>query len=379
MTKPLWLQSAPVQALLGRVVDRLDSAEGRGTEKAQSLALGERSWPALYKAQFESAKEELWEHVVEMCRWGWFEVRPPSALRSRSGYAQEPRLSVADIGAVRAAVGRPERIRSPNELWRDAVNTYLKGSEDAKRVASTFCIELEGVDGKDVVERLNRLIEFKDSGMLLREVSSRLFWGMSKVLDHRQALVAAVLGVDECPFAESPIQLQVLLPVGLVQGVLFIENLMSFEKATRSDAAAYQGHALVYASGFKASAKRLRTQGGAALFYARRGCLGAQEVAAFEGWLFGVSGKLPVAFWGDLDWSGMRILRTLRDTFEGVTAWQPGYEPMRAHLLTGHGHQPEAAEKRGQQPLESTGCTYADAHLLPLLNLGFVDQEVFAL
>lgn len=73
-----------------------------------------------------------------------------------------------------------------------------------------------------------------DSPLMLREVSSKLFWGMSKVLDSRTGLVAALLGVDECPFPESPIQLQVFLPPGGFSGVLFIENLMSFEQAIRS-------------------------------------------------------------------------------------------------------------------------------------------------
>ncbi|RYF30366.1 MAG: hypothetical protein EOO23_05320 [Comamonadaceae bacterium] len=218
---------------------------------------------------------------------------------------------------------------------------------------------------------------FADSPMLLREVSSRLFWGMSKVLDNRQGLVAAVLGLDDCPFPESPIQLQVVLPRGVPVGVLFIENAMSFDATTRSGSSLCAGMFVVYASGFKASAKRLRRPGGASIFYGQLGCLGAGEREAFERWLYDER-QLPVFFWGDLDWSGMRILSTLRATFGEVGAWQPGYEPMRDHLLTGGGHRPEAADKRGQQPLAATGCSYADGQLLPLLDtLGFVDQELF--
>lgn len=379
MSQPLWLESAPIQSLLRLVVDRLDAAEVRGAEKAQSIALGERTWPALYQASFESTKEELWEHVIDMCRWGWFEIRPGSATRSLSGYAQAPRLAVTNVSAVREAVDRPERAKGAGELWREAVDAFLKASAEAKKAAAGYCIELEGHSPRGIVERLNQLPDLADSGMLLREVSSRLFWGMSKVLDNRQALVAAVLGLDECPFPESPIQLQVMLPAGQMQGVLFIENLMSFEQAVRSGSPHYQGLALVYASGFKATAKRLRSAHGVSLFYARRGSFAAAQLNAFEDWLFTELPALPVSFWGDLDWSGMRILKTLRDTFRDVSAWEPGYSLMRASLLEGHGHQPEAAEKRGQKPLDSTGCAYADTHLLPALNMGFVDQELFAL
>jgi hypothetical protein len=258
----------------------------------------------------------------------------------------------------------------------------LLAPNEAKQAVSSSCVVLEGHSPEDIVFRLNQLPALADSGMLLREVSAKLFWGMSKVLDSdsRQALVAAVLGVDECPFEESPIQLQVLLPAGELGGVLFIENLMSFEKATRSKADVYRSLALVYASGFKASAKRLRSSEGVSLFYARRGTLGQPQTAAFEKWLFRCGAELPVLFWGDLDWSGMRILATLRDTFGNVAAWEPGYAPMRAHLLAGQGHQPEAAEKSGQRPVAGTGCVYADTQLLPFLAThGFVDQELFNL
>lgn len=379
MSQPLWLMSEPIQSLLRLVVDRLDAAEVRGAEKAQSIALGERTWPTLYQASFESTKEELWEHVIDMCRWGWFDVRPSTAGRSLSGYSQAPRLTVINVAAVREAVNRPTRAKGAGELWREAVAAYLQASTESKRTATGYCIEIEGRSPRDIVECLNQLPGLADSGMLLREVSSRLFWGMSKVLDSRQALVAAVLGLDECPFPESPIQLQVMLPTGQMQGVLFIENLMSFEKAIRSGSSVYQGLALVYASGFKATAKRLRSAQGVSLFYARQGSLAAISHETFEKWLFSDSPSLPAWFWGDLDWSGMRILRTLRETFREVGAWEPGYAPMRAILLDGRGHQPEAADKRGQQPLASTGCGYADAQLLPLLGRGFVDQELFSL
>lgn len=264
-------------------------------------------------------------------------------------------------------------------MWREAVETFLVAPVEAKRVVASYCIELQGHSPRDIVERLNQLPVLVGGDMLLREVSARLFWGMSKVLDSREALVAAVLGLDECPFAESPIQLQVMLPDGDLKGVLFIENLMSFEKATRSEGATFQGLALVYASGFKASAKRLRSEDGVSLYYARQCLRDTAQRETFEHWLFNDKPDLVVNFWGDLDWAGMRILKTLRSTFQNVNAWEPGYAPMRTYLMEGLGHQPDAADKRGQLPLQNTGCAYADAQLLPLLHGGFVDQELFSL
>ncbi len=378
-SRPLWLESTEVRQLLGLLVDRLDAADSRGT-KAQSVTLAEKTWPALYRAPLESRKEDLWEHVGEMCNWGWLSVKPEGAVKARSGYDRSPRVTVLDEAAVRLATGRPERVKSSVERWREAVNVGLAASQEVKRAVGDYCIDMPNYSMSEVVQRLNQLPSLADRPMLLREVSTQLFWGMSKVLDKRQGLVAAILGVDECPFPESPIQLQVFLPLAGYRGVLFIENLMSFEQALRSSSHAFSGLALVYASGFKGSAQRLRNPAGCSLFYAGEGALGGDLKVAFEAWLFG-RGSTPVHFWGDLDYAGMRILAAVRSTFPDLTAWVPGYAPMLASLLAGGGHSPEAAEKQGQRPVVSSGCAYADAELIPALaQTGrYVDQELFTL
>lgn len=376
---PLWLQGADVQQLLNLLVDRLDSAEQRGT-RAQSVALGPKTWPALYQAPLESTKEALWEQFGELVEWGWVTVKPVGAARARSGYDQAPRVTVVDEVAVRAAVCRPERVRSQAERWKEAVFARLTASDDVKRLVSEFCIDMPDRSMAEVVVQLNDLPALKGEPLLLREVSSKLFWGMSKVLDKRQGLVAAVLGLDECPFAESPIQLQVHLPPTGYRAVLFIENLMSFEKAIRSTSGAFDGLALVYASGFKGSAQRLRTPGGSSLFYSSNGALGGDLKDAFEAWLFG-KGATPAFFWGDLDWAGMRILAAMRGSFPGLSAWERGYASMLSALTEGRGHAPESADKQGQKALASTGCGYADGQLLPALRETgrFVDQEQLTL
>lgn len=362
------------------LVNRLDAAEQRGSASAQSTALGERTWPALYKATRESEKEALWAHVQELVRWGWVLVRPECAARSTSGYAASPRISVVNVIAVREVVGRVQRKKSAAECWREAVFAGLKASSETKETVSGYCIDMPDRTMVEIVERLNELPGLADKPLLLREVSSQLFWGMSKVLDNRQGLVAAVLGVTECPFPDSPIQLQVYLPHERCQGVLFIENLMTFERAARSESTAFEGLALVYASGFKGSAQRLRTLDGCSLFYSSRGGLSQGIRDGFEMWLFGTSGA-PAFFWGDLDWSGVRILTAMRTNFPNLTAWQPGYQRMLNVLRDGKGHSPEAADKVGQFPIASTGCAFTDGQLLPALreHERFVDQEAIVL
>lgn len=374
---PLWVRSPEVQQLLNRLVDSLDGSELRGASKTRSLALSNRTWPALYDASRESTKEHLWEHVTSMCDWGWLSISPANARRSASGYSFAPRLSVVDVAAVRAATGRTERLKSADERWREAVEVALDAPAPVKQAVSEFRVELPGHSMVEVVERLNRLPSLRGRSMLLREVSSHLFWGMSKVLDGRQALVAALLQEDDCPFAELPVQLQVWLPPTGYSGVLFIENAASFEKAIRSGSNSFQHMAIVYAAGFKAGAQRLRVPGGASVFYSGSGDLSDRARGNFEDWLFQRLGEHAPYFWGDLDFSGMRILCALRCTFSAMSAWQPGYRPMLDSLRAGGGHLPGAADKLGQRPVERTGCPFADAELLPTLHATgrFIDQE----
>jgi hypothetical protein len=73
----------------------------------------------------------------------------------------------------------------------------------------------------------------------------------------------------------------------------------------------------------------------------------------------------------------MQILKSLRNRFEGLTAWQPGYAPM---VQTLHSRGGYAAPKAGEDPAQVdpglTGCVYADNNLLPAVReYGQIDQE----
>lgn len=378
MTTPLWLKSAGIQGLLNHLVDKLDAASLQGTSLVRAIKLDTKSFPALFRADFEEAREQQWGHLQEMVAWGWFRLKLDKERGTGlAAYERNPRLELLDEAALRAAVGRNTRIKTPNELWREAVATHLVADEAIKEVVARYRIEIPGRTAEQLVRQLGQLSSLRDEPLLLREVSARLFWGQSKVLDGRQPLVAALLGLEECPFPEMPVQLQVFLPPAGFDGVLFIENQATFEQATRDASGRYARLALVFASGFKGSARRLRTPAGASVYFASHGSLDAALVTNFRDWLWG-NGEFPVWFWGDLDFSGMRILAALRGVFNSLHAWEPGYMPMLARLECGEGHSPEAAGKEGQVWIRSTGCEFADTKLLPALIASgtFVDQEV---
>jgi hypothetical protein len=236
---------------------------------------------------------------------------------------------------------------------------------------------LEGLSLDEAARSLSALIGLCRSGqsMALREASARVFQGRSKLLDSRDELLR-VLGAAPGQFFEPPIQLLLALPGNdSFTDVLFVENLVTFEHMADARAPAWDRSLLVYAAGFRGSARRLRSRSGTRL-YLRMPSANA-GLAAVESWLFGAV-EVPVSFFGDLDFAGMQILASLREVFPGASAWQPGYRAL-TRLMTQGGHLPDQASKGRQVDPGETGCSYADRELLPAMRQHgrFVDQEAF--
>ena len=101
--------------------------------------------------------------------------------------------------------------------------------------------------------------------------------GDGELLDGRSDIVAALLEVDECPFPEQPIILNVHL-WRTPSSLLFVENHVSFERLRRRTDLV--DTALVYSSGFHGAALRLRKPQGASIYYSR-GCPD-DAIGAFE-------------------------------------------------------------------------------------------------
>ncbi|MGC3965170.1 MAG: DUF2220 family protein [Rhodocyclaceae bacterium] len=363
--------------MLNFLVDRLDAADELGRPLARAIKLDAKSFPALYAADLEEERERYWALVKQMALLGWFELKTDRLKAGLAAYEATPRLANLDEGKLRALTGRTVRVRSAGELWRAAVMKLSGVDDDVKECVARMRLDVPGRSADEVAQQLALLPSLADEPLLLREVSARLFWGLSKVLDGRQQLVAGMLKADECPFPEMPIQLQVFLPRSGFNGVLFIENLATFEQATRDDSLRYGGLALVYAAGFKAGARRLRSTTGSSVYFAAHGAMEEKQTSKFLAWLRAGT-VFPCWFWGDLDHSGMRILAALRRVFDGLAAWEPGYQPMLVRLLSGQGHAPESGLKAGQKAITATGCAYADVRLLPAITQTgcFVDQEV---
>ena len=372
-----WLGEPLVARIANMLLDRVD----RGPQervRPPRLKLDSQSAPELFAA---SARESdyQWSLLQRMQQAGWIRLVVDRSTSGESEYYRNPRVELVDEQALRDLMQRTLRTEPDwQERFLDALAKILPGGHPALEEASRGSLPLQAYDPTLVAERLVSVRQLAEQPLLLREVSSRLFFAQSKALDGREVLIAALLEQPECPFPESPIQLSVHLPTREFAGVIFVENLATFETLARRRPATTDDLAIVYASGYRCSAKRLRTAGGVSVYFSAASLPTPVHADRFVSWLSRESPEVAVAFYGDLDFAGLAILAKLRQSFPDATVWKPGYDPLLARLEAGGGHSPGAARKQGQRDPGTTGCAYADEVLLPAIRMHnrFVDQEL---
>ena len=390
--------SPPRLAVLLRVATRLlakaerCAGEDDTTRRPVRLKLNCKELPELYGQVEAEAVQRLELLVQELCTTGW--VRLVLAReREFAGFAdRNPQLELVDFEALAAWAG----YRRLTDRWQHKLTAYLAAhwhtpAPESKAGLLDYLSRnpvsaLSAVPAEEAMQSLRSLHELCTSGLSLplREASARVFHGRSKVLDSRDELLR-LLGAKPGQFWDAPIQLLVDIPA-MFDEALFVENLVTFERMADVRQPDWAHSLLIYAAGFKGSAKRLRHRNGCRLYVrATHGGTPALNPSAVRGleavgaWLFGRT-ELPVRFFGDLDFAGMQIMASLREVFAQAEAWRPGYRELAALLSRGGGHLPEMASKERQIDPVATGCPYADRELLSLMRSQgrFVDQEVFA-
>lgn len=376
--------------LATRLLVKAEASEG---ERAVRLKLDRSVAPELADAVDAEALRGLELRVHELCDTGWVTLVLSKARDFDGWLDRKPLLELRDFDALAQWAGHQHKSHRWNQLllaglrrhWDQAAQPHH--IELLQYLARSPLQALAEVATEDAVSSLLALQALCGSGvaMPLREASARVFHGRSKVLDSREELLR-LLGATSGQFWEAPIQLLVDIPPAFDEA-LFIENLVTFETLADRRQPAWARSVLVYAAGFKGSAKRLRSPQGCRL-YLRAGQVPDPAVApsALQGlqavgaWLWG-DAPLAVRFFGDLDHAGMQILSSLRSVFTDAQAWRPGYAELADRLCAGGGHTPDMAAKERQIDPGTTGCDFADHQLLPLLRQHgrYVDQEIFGL
>lgn len=364
-----------------RVLDKLVGRRVNNPEGGlNNLTLSAAEVPAFGPERRAGQADAAWEALQAYAVAGLVSITLRKPRPGHDPYELSPtvRLVESEFERVCKLLGRDTRKFSRLEVWRQAFEKAFPGENELHGLLAGNWFEVSGMSPDEVAGKLRMLRDLgaTSSQLPLRHVSSRLFGGDSKVLDGREALICTILGTPECPFPESPVQLQIQLPkAAAIKGILLVENTASFEqlRITSGVRPALDGLVIAQAHGFRGAARRIRRRGGCSIYHAGESDL----LPAFESFWFDDVGDMPVTFWGDLDFSGMAILRALRSVLPQASSWEPGYRMLLDILESGGGHSPKQAGKDRQQHPVSTGCFFADSILLPAMEKTgkFVDQE----
>jgi hypothetical protein len=371
-SRPVWLnEDTEITALLAAVLDRFDQQPGEQRKRAVTLPL-ERYMPSL--ARTDTNADQSWALVLELRRLGILDVRKARRNALDPEWKGARVAFLPDSEAVLRAWLERERSEPAQQLWQRAVAERADAFPGGTEALLKRRVVIPDRSAAEVVAGFASIASAVGP-ITLRQLSVRSFWGDSKVLDDRGDLIAALF--PDLAIRERKLVVSVFLPEDN-RGVLFVENQDTYTSIAAGHHPDCDQLAVVYAAGFRGAAARVRSLDGALLHYAGPGATAGK--AAFERWWY-EGGAAPVQcwFWGDLDFAGMQILKALRNRFEGLQAWRPGYEAMLEQLQLYGGYRPAMDEARGQVDPGLTGCAFADEVLLPAVRkLGQMDQERLA-
>jgi hypothetical protein len=384
MTTPDWARNPVLAALLNTLLDRIEVHPFVYRQRSLVLPLTAKTWPAFFKIDLPGERTFHWQLFERLLMLPGFTLKLDERRIARDLDLMErrPKLVVGPEAEffLRDAT---DRLHSNREIWiarwrQAVVQRFSQHPPLAQHLMSRPIVVLSR-SPDEVIERFIGLSDLADDGLMLHEAASRQFWGLSKLLNNHQEAIALLAEAPECPFPNRPVQLVVQALTGALDApILFVENGATFESLSAGRMPAADGHILIYASGYKASARRIRSAMGSSLYFSERVFDRNPKLPeTIRNWLYSLDSTRQVYFWGDLDYAGMAILKELRVLFPNAIAWRPGYSKLLEHLSSDESHSPEEAAKTGQSDPGETGCDYADTVLLPAIRerSRFVDQE----
>ena len=373
---PAWLDDATdIVHLLNAFLDRLDKQPAAVRRHPVSIGLNEKTLPGLFSLGDEA--DHLWDLIKSLEEdHRVIHIKRKKTHDPFSPVYAHARLTLQEGGEQRLRdwLQRPAGL-SPLQHWRKAIALARDRFPGKTDRLSAHRITRPGKEDASVVASFARIGRFQHAELSLRQLSSRCFQGDSKFLDNREALIRELF--PDLNITVRPVMVNIFIPES-IEGILFIENQDSYVNAVANRQTSFRNLALVYVAGFKGSAARIRQPEGVSLHY--HGESSEQARRQMEHWWFGQQpGDWPVRFWGDLDYSGMGILKALKQRFVEISAWQAGYEPLLQLLQQQQGHRPAMADKQAQKDPVTTGCEYADTVLLPAIREmeTFIDQEAW--
>jgi hypothetical protein len=378
---PAYLEHSDLRAMFHWLLDRLDQHAPELRSKTLSRPVNAKHFGTLFAPAAPDDDIVLWELLRRCQRDGLIRIHSERKRRDPNLPGWMGTRIIFELEhepTLRKWFNRP-LVTDEARRWQSAVEKWAHAFKRIDLLARPVFAELE----KPPEEILSRLAAIPalvaDHPLSTYQVSSRLFWGASKVLRGREAWLRELLGLPESALVERMLPVEVAFPCPAPAGILMLENLDSYFSAGNGNWPDCHDFIKVYTQGFRGAAARIRNPNCAQLHFSDQTLPDTARLAAFRiAWFQGGPFSCPVYFCGDMDWSGLSIFRALKPIFPGLKPWKTGYARMLQAAQEGCWHSLGMAGKIGQIPLDTCHDDWLDAHVLAFLkaNHRFVDQEV---
>ena len=377
MDAPAWLEHPSLRRELEKIIGKLNSQPAARRTQSIYVKIGPSTFPPLFSPAEPGDDEILWTAIDKACGHGAFEFRPGKHRASEPAYVN---------GRLEFNFNSEEQLRvwlnmpTPSTMtpWFHA----LQGKEHAlnSELLLKSPIVVNGKQPEEIIEALLFAREELSSGisLTLRQIAARYLWSDSKAIDTRDATwLAQVLRVPDMCILPRTIHVSVHCVCHAPNSLLFIENQDTFDMYCQRQELV-GSVAVIFLSGFKATAGRIRQQGAAQLFFSTATPPEAQQWVR-DNWFSNIA--VSCSIWTDLDFAGLSIAIALRRSFERLEWHDSAYRLMLMRLHKGQGHSFDSKHKGKQkEPDVPALWGHGRAYLDQMRQYQcFVDQECILL
>lgn len=358
-----------IAELFNLILDKLDKLSAKQRSRKIKISINDSTFPSLYIPKEFDDEKKIKEAILLLVKLKIFHVEESKKDSVRELNEKENAKLVFNYDwedNIRSFYNR----NTTKDNWVEIVNTR-QFDESIKNIILKNRIIVKSRTNAEIIDKLNSLLTSNNINKSIRYASAKYFWGLSKVLDSKIEII------EHCKLRASPIMLHVKSFSNDFKNILFIENLDTYSEIINSKNYTFENFIIIYSSGFKAAAKRLRTVSGSKLFFSDNCLLVDSGRDAFRNWLYkDKETEFNVYFWGDLDYSGVHIFNTIKNIFPELQIWEPGYKKMLDAITINDFHEPKDSDKELQIKPHLIEDQYVDEILIPVLeNERFVDQE----
>ncbi|NQY21185.1 MAG: hypothetical protein HRT40_07735 [Campylobacteraceae bacterium] len=361
------LMNESIKNIINKFLDKLDQKSFKERSNTLSIFLHDKVFIELSDPSYNEAELELEEEIRILEKEGVFSF--PSNSKELFSFIESKKKVIFNEKfevALREYFNRTIN----NSTYEDILEKYCDKDSELFRVLKINKFAIPSKSNDEIIKKLFIWINSDKKSSSQKQESARCFWAMSKVFDDKNEFNNYF---NLLPLA---IHLTIHAKNKVIKDILFIENLDTFNSCCDSSNNVFDNILLVYSSGYKTSAKRIRERAGSKMFFENSEIIENKD--EFISWFYKENDlDFKAYIWSDLDYAGIGILNSLKVNFTNLEAWKIAFEAMHKNLNNDLAHSAKMAFKDKQKEIIVSSCFYTNNKSIPNLKEKdlFLDQE----